>query len=150
MLSVGRATLTKDAQTKQKSDSSTLIVKGHMLPLTKRVWPIKKRAFRQHVLDKQRSYDATLKKIGSSSTTQRRHLYFDGRSTGKIRSHCCYSNRSATGVLHKRPNVKSTNRFSHTYFKVHTISVFKRELVRLVRPSKNHTLASMTLREYDY
>ena len=62
-------------------------------------------------------------------------------------------------------NAKSINRFSHTYFQncmgdwnqldesiksFLTIYVFKRELMRLIRPQKDHCLASMTYKEYDY
>ena len=37
VLSVGRATITKDALTKRKSSQNAPTVKGHMLPLTKGV-----------------------------------------------------------------------------------------------------------------
>ena len=63
------------------------------------------------------------------------------------------------------PNVISTNRFSHTYFQNYmrewnlldetiknspTVSVFKRELVRLVRPKKKSHFGIHDIEEYNY
>ena len=60
VLSVGRATITKDALTERKSSQNALTVKGHMLLLTKGVQRTKKQAFRQHVADSQKSHGAIL------------------------------------------------------------------------------------------
>ena len=46
--------------------------------------------------------------------------------------------------------MRQWNQLDETIKNSPTIFVFKWRLVRLVKPSKNHTFASMILREYDY
>ena len=57
---VGGATITKDALIERKSSQNVPAVKDHMLLPTKSVQRIKRQAFRQHVVDNQKSYVAIL------------------------------------------------------------------------------------------
>ena len=72
VLSVEKATLTKDAQTdknKNNSNPNVLTVKDHMLQTIKGVQLIKKQVFRQHLVDNQKSYASILKQ-NSAPTPQ--------------------------------------------------------------------------------
>ena len=55
-----RTILTKDAQIKKQGNQSVPIVRGHMLRHTKGVRNTKKQAFRQHVVNNQKTYAATV------------------------------------------------------------------------------------------
>ena len=61
VLSVEKATLTKDAQTEKNSNPNVLTVKDHMLQTIKGVQLIKKQVFHQHMADNQKSYASILK-----------------------------------------------------------------------------------------
>ena len=61
VLSVGRATITKDVLTERKSIQNVPTVKGRMLLVTKGVQRTKKQAFRQHVVDNQKPFAAILR-----------------------------------------------------------------------------------------
>ena len=64
--SVEKTTQIKDARIKKKSNLNVLIVKVHMLPITKGV-----QVFRQHVVDNQKSYASILKQNSAPSPQPR-------------------------------------------------------------------------------
>ena len=58
---MGRPIITKDARIKKLNRQNVPTVKGHMLHPTKGVRLTKKQAFRQHVVDNQKSYGSVLR-----------------------------------------------------------------------------------------
>ena len=58
---MGRVIITKNALIQRKSSQNAPTVKGHILLPTKGVQRTKKQAFKQHVLDNQKSYAVILR-----------------------------------------------------------------------------------------
>ena len=83
-LSVGRATITKDALTERTSTQNATTVKGHTLLLTKGVQRTKKQAFRQQVVDNQKSYAAILRQNTAPPQPQDKTFTFSAEQLVKF------------------------------------------------------------------
>ena len=93
VLSVGKAIIRKDAQIKRKSSQNAPIVKGHCI-LHK---TYKKHAFRQHVLDSQKSYASILRQNSAPLQLQDKTFIFSAEHLLKVAANVAmHSSRSAT------------------------------------------------------